>query len=132
MSRRGDKIVEIEGYLDVLEKFLPEDFDEYIGDEKTKAACERYFEKIAEAVIDLVFLVIKEEGFRSPDNDRDAMKVLSENSIISLELSDRLSDAKSMRNIIIHEYGYIDDKLVFDSMKNELIRDVGKFLEAVR
>ena len=132
MNRRGDKIVEIEGYLGRLREFLPASFDEYMDDKKTKAACERYFEKIVEAVIDLVFLVIKERGFRSPNSDRDALGVLCENEIISGKLTDKLGGAKSMRNIIIHEYGYIDDGLVFDSLKNELIGDVEEFLEVIK
>lgn len=129
MNRRDDKIVEIEKYLDRLEEFLPSSFDEYMNDEKTKAACERYFEKIVEAAIDLVFIIIKEGGFRSPETDRDALDVLCENNIISFNLAGKLSDAKSMRNIVIHEYGDIDDKLVFDAMKNELIVDIKNFLK---
>ncbi len=131
-NRKGDKIIEIEKYLKELESFLPSDFNKYINNIEKKAACERYFEKIVEAVIDLVFLVIKDREFRSPISDRDALNILSENGIMSLELSDKLGDAKSMRNIIIHEYGYIDDKLVFCSMKKELFCDVEKFLEAIR
>lgn len=132
MSRRGDKIIEIEVYLEELGEFLPIDFESYMGNKLKRAACERYFEKIVEATIDLTFVVIKEKGFRSPDSDRDALEVLRENSVIPSELAGKLSDAKSMRNIIIHEYGYIDDRLVFNSLKNELISDIEKFLGAVR
>ena len=131
-NRRGDKIVEIEEYLEKFGYIIPNDFDEYIEDFMRKAACERYFEKIVEAVIDLVFLVIKEKEFRSPISDRDALNILSENNIVSGELSEKLGDAKSMRNIIIHEYGFIDDKKIFRSIKNELINDVKDFLEALR
>lgn len=132
MNRRGDKIVEIEEYLDELRGFLPSSFDEYISDKKSKAACERCCEKIVEAVIDLVFIVIKNKEFRSPSSNSDALDVLSENDVIPSELSDKLSDAKSMRNWLAHRYGDVNDRLVFDSLKKELIRDVEKFLEAVR
>ena len=131
-NRRGDKIVEIEGYLKELKEFLPGGFDEYMSDKKTRAACERYFEKIVEAVIDLVVLVIKERELGAPMSDRDALDILSENNIISSVLSEKLGDAKSMRNIIVHEYGYIDDRKVFDALRNELFGDVKKILEAVR
>jgi len=132
MNKRGDKIVEIEKYLDDLREFLPLDFDGYMADKKTRAACERCCEKIVEAVIDLVFVVIKNKEFRSPTSNSDALDVLSENNIISLELSDKLSDAKSMRNWLAHRYGDVNDKLVFDSLKGELIDDVEEFLEAVQ
>ena len=132
MNRRGDKVVEIEEYVESLKNFLPESFDEYLSDEKSRLACERCFEKIVESVIDLVILVIKERGLGVPMSDRDAFNILSENDIISSVLSEKLGDAKSMRNIIIHKYGHIDDKKVFDAIKNELLGDVKEFLEAVR
>ena len=59
--RIKDKIKEIEEYLEELKSILPIDFKEYSKDYKTKAACERYFEKIIEAVVDLSFLIIKEK-----------------------------------------------------------------------
>ncbi len=129
-NRRGDKVIEIEDYLGKLESIVPENLDKYLDDFVIKAACERYFEKIVEAVIDLVFLIIKERKLRSPESDRDALGILSEKNIISSDLADKLSNAKSMRNIIIHEYGCIDNKLVFESIKNEILNDVKEFLEA--
>jgi len=131
-NRRGDKIVEIEGYMDRLKSIIPENFNKYLDNFVIKAACERYFEKIVEAVIDLAFLIIKENEFRSPNSDRDALNILSEKNVISSTLSDKFGDAKSMRNIIVHEYGYIDDRKVFDAMKDELFNDVEEFLEAIR
>ena len=131
-NRRKEKIVEIEKYLEELESFLPETIDNYFRDVVKKAACERYFEKIIEAVIDLVILIIKKRGFRAPESDRDAFEILSENNIISPALSEKLGNAKSMRNIIIHRYGRIDDKKIFDSLKNKLFNDVREFLEVVK
>lgn len=132
MNRRGDKVVEIEKYLDELRKFLPSDFRDYVSDEKTRAACERYFEKIIEAVVDLVFLIIKESGFRSPEYSREGFKILNERGIISNALALRLGDAKSMRNWLAHRYGEIDNRKVFDALQNKLLLDVKKFLEAVK
>jgi uncharacterized protein YutE (UPF0331/DUF86 family) len=60
MTRIQDKIVEIEKYLKELQEFVPKKFKDYAYDYKTRAACERYFEKITEALIDLALLFIKE------------------------------------------------------------------------
>lgn len=131
MNRRGDKIVEIEKYLSNLEDYLPSDFEGYMSDGKSRMACERCFEKIVEAVIDLVFIIIKDGRFKSPNSDRDALNILSENNVISCELSEKLSNVKSMRNIIIHEYGNIDDRKIFDSIQNKLFEDVRELLEKI-
>lgn len=130
-NRRGDKVEEIEKYLKQLESSLPSSLEEYKSNFKIRAICERYFEKIVEAVFDLIFMIIKEKELRSPDSVKDSLRILSENKIISKELSEKLDDAKGMRNWIAHKYGEINDKLVFHAVTEELINDVKKFLEEI-
>ncbi len=129
--RINDKTKEIGVYLDELDGFLPKTFKEYIHDHKTKAACERYFEKIIGAVVDLAFLVIKEKGFRVPEEDKEAFDILESEGVITKELSERLKDAKGMRNIVAHQYGKVDDEIVFQSITEELIDDVTEFISCI-
>ncbi|MCK4649919.1 DUF86 domain-containing protein [Candidatus Pacearchaeota archaeon] len=131
-DRKGDKIVEIEEYSDKLTEFFPSDFKNYTSDEKTKAACERYFEKIVESVVDLAFFTIKEENFRAPEFDREAFEILAGKNLISEKLSLNLGNAKSMRNWLAHRYGKVDDKKVFEAIRDKLFYDVRDFLEAIK
>ncbi|MEK6951775.1 MAG: hypothetical protein AABX29_02060 [Nanoarchaeota archaeon] len=55
VERIEEKIDEIENYLEELLTIIPDNLDVYLKDFKTKAACERYFEKIIEATVDLAF-----------------------------------------------------------------------------
>lgn len=130
--RIKDKIKEIGDYLGELDEILPENFFQYKDDLRTKAACERYFEKIMEAVIDLAFLVIKDKGFKIPEDDKEAFDILSKENVISEILAEKLKDAKGMRNIIAHEYGKIDDKIMFDSITEELSKDAEEFIENIK
>lgn len=127
-----DKIEEIEKYLAELASILPSDFTEYSRDIKTKAACERYFEKITEAIVDLSFLIIKGKNLRIPEEDTEAFEILEKEGIISEVLSQRLKDAKGMRNILAHQYGVVDDEIVFTSITEELEKDTEAFLEIVK
>jgi uncharacterized protein YutE (UPF0331/DUF86 family) len=127
-----DKIKEIENYLADLDKIVPQSFDEYKKDIVKKAACERYFEKITEALVDLAFIFIKEKGFKIPEEDKGAFDLLAEEKIISSELSEKLKDAKGMRNIIAHEYGKIDDELVFYSITDEIIEDSEDLIRSIK
>lgn len=129
MKRSVDKKKEIEKYLEELESVLPNSLDNYIKDFKIRAVCERYFEKIVEAAVDLAFIVIKEKDMEMPDEDKKSFAILFEAGIISEEISEKMQDAKGMRNIIAHEYGEINDELVFYAVTEELIDDVRKFLE---
>jgi uncharacterized protein YutE (UPF0331/DUF86 family) len=129
--RITDKIEEIEGYAQELSEILPENMEEY-RDLKTRAACERYFEKIIGAVVDLSFLIIENMSLKIPEEDKESFDILSEKKIISKELAEKLKEAKGMRNIIAHEYGTIDDEIVFDSITQELGREVKEFIRQIK
>ncbi len=131
MEKIKDKVEEIETYLEELESIIPSDFEAYEQDFKSKAACERYFEKIIEAVVDLAFLVIKDKKLKTAEDDKGAFDILAESKIIQKELAERLKDAKGMRNILAHEYGAVDDSIVFDAITGELEKDVREFIDVV-
>ena len=130
-DRTRDKIEEIEKFLEELESSLPYDFENYKIDYKIKAICERYFEKIVEAVVDLAFIFIKGKKLGIPEEDIQAFDILFNKSLISDNLHIKLKQAKGMRNIIAHEYGKIDDEKVFHAVSEELIPDVREFLFSI-
>jgi uncharacterized protein YutE (UPF0331/DUF86 family) len=129
--RIKDKIEEIESYLSELEEIMPEDFEEYKKIEK-KAACERYFEKIVESLIDLGFITIKELKLKMPEEDTGVFDELFKENIISEKLKIKLREAKGMRNIITHKYGVIDDLLVYESITSELEKDTIEFIKSIK
>lgn len=131
-ARIEDKIKEIEKYLGELIEIIPVNLNDYIDDFEAKAACERYVERIIEAVVDLAFLFIKETKLSIPESDLQAFDILSAEKRISKELAEKLKDAKSMRNIIAHEYGEVDDKIVFHAISEELKKDVEEFIESIK
>jgi len=132
LNKLNSKTEEIKKYLSEIKDIAPHKFEEYKSNIEKKAACERYFEKIIEAVTDLAFLVIKTKKFEIPEDDLDAFNILLENKTISKTIADKLKDAKKMRNFIAHQYGKIDDKLVFDSITKELNKDVNDFIKEVK
>lgn len=131
MDRITDKIKEIEQYLSELAGIMPQTFEEYSSDNLVKAACERYFEKIVEAATDLAFLVIAKNKFKVPEDDIDAFRILSEKKIISEDLYKKLKGAKGMRNILAHQYGKVEDELVFEAVTERLENDVNLFLKEI-
>lgn len=131
-ERIDEKVTELKNYLDELSKIKPSSFEQYQENFEKKAACERYAEKIPEAIVDLAILVIRYLNLPAPKDDKNTFEILAQNNIISQELSKSLQDAKGMRNIIAHEYGKVDDEIVFDAISSELEDDTNKFLENTR
>jgi len=115
-------------YLAELSQIKPHSFVEY-KQLKTKAACERYFEKIVESAVDLTFLLLKERHLAIPEEDKEAFDMLALEGIIPREVAEHLKDAKGMRNLITHSYGGVDDETVYNSIVNELERDVNEFIK---
>jgi uncharacterized protein YutE (UPF0331/DUF86 family) len=130
-NKKESKIIEIESYLENLSSYVPISFDDYIHDSRTKDACERCFEKIIEAVIDLAFIVIKERNLSIPEEEEQVFDILFKNNLISERLFNKLKEAKGMRNFIVHQYAKINDELVFQAVTEELIPDVKEFLDSV-
>jgi len=132
MNRKEEKIEEIEKYIEELGSVLPFGFNDYENDFKLRAFCERYFEKIIEAIVDLAFIIIKDKKLEIPEEDKGAFDILFREKIISSDLAEKLKKAKGMRNILAHEYGKIDDEIVFEAVTEELIYDAVEFLKRVK
>ncbi|MCA9488076.1 MAG: DUF86 domain-containing protein [Nanoarchaeota archaeon] len=130
MNRTKDKILEIKQYLEELNSILPSSFKEYENNLEKIAAVERYFEKIVEATNDLARYIIKKEKF-SFEEGETPFGILLKNKVIEENLFERLKFAKGMRNILSHKYGEIDNQIVFQSIREELLRDIPLFIKSV-
>ena len=80
---------------------VPNTLEEYESNKIIRAACERYFEKVIEAVTDLAFIVITQKKFRIPEDDIDSFRILEENGVIDNEIYNHLKDEDSMKEIDI-------------------------------
>jgi len=132
LSKINNKIDEIREYLNELDDIVPQNVEEYKSNIEKKAACERYFEKIVEAITNLAFLIIKNKKLKIPEDDIDAFNILLENGIIDSSLENKLWNAKGMRNIISHQYGKIDDEIVFAAISQELDNDAREFIKSIK
>ena len=133
-NRINEKIEEIERFLSELyDYFYPLDLEleDYKSDYKTKAICERYCEKIVEAIEDLGFLMINKKKLRYPEYDKEVFDILKEKNIISETLCENFKEAKGMRNFIAHQYGKVDDEIVFNSVTEDLEKDTKEFIKSI-
>lgn len=131
-KRTEKKIEDIESYVDSLNSFRPETFEEYKTNIEKKLACERSCEKIAEALVDLAIFLIRYMEIGYNDEDEKAYGVLLKKKVISESLFGRLHDLKGMRDHIAHRYGEIDDGKVFHAISEEIEKDTYEFLEIVK
>ena len=130
-GKMQDKIREVRDLLDDLQSFLPHTYDLYAISKKDRYVCEHCAERIIEACVDIAFMVSKAKKLPIPQDDLHVFRLLSSHNILSEILAKELIKAKGMRNIIAHEYGRIDDTIVYTSLKEKLSGDVEEFLRRI-
>lgn len=123
------KIDQLEGYLRELHQVTPGDFATYQKVEK-KRACERLLQIAIEAVIDVCHLLVAGLRLGIPSEEDDLFQKLEMASVISPQLTETLKEMKGFRNILVHEYARINDKIVFQTIRTRLT-DFEAFKQAV-
>ncbi len=129
-ERIKDKLSELLVYIAELDEDIPDTEDEYIGERRTRRACERTFQLACEDILDICNLIIAGKGLGLPKDNRDAIRKLADNKIIPKKLSERLEDVVGFRNLLVHRYGKVDDSRAYHYL-NEEIDDLYEFAEAM-
>ena len=113
------KIDELEGYLREIEQVKPASLEEYKKVEK-KRSSERLLQLSIECMIDICALMVTGLRLGLPSEEDDLFERLEQAGIISALMKETLRKMKAFRNILVHEYGRIDDQLVYELLQNKL------------
>jgi uncharacterized protein YutE (UPF0331/DUF86 family) len=80
--------------------------------------------------IDIAAHIISEEGFGVPGSTNEMFYVLEDNGYISVDITEKMVKAVGFRNFIVHEYGKVELKQVFEVAKKEM-EDLEKYLLSI-
>jgi len=112
------KVDELDSYLAELKQIAPVDFVEFQKIEK-KRACERLLQLAVESVIDICNLLVSGLRMGLPAEEEDLFRKLIQGHIISEGLGKKLKEMKGFRNILVHEYARVNDKIVYEAVKTK-------------
>lgn len=124
------KLDELDSYLSELEKIIPASYQEYEASTEKRRASERLLHISIECVIDICNILVTNLRLGLPANEEDLFKKLEDARVISRELVGKLRGMRAFRNILVHKYGTVDNKLVYDVLKNKL-GDFGQFKQGI-
>ena len=129
----ASRLMLLAGYVDELREYQTQaiSFQAYKDNKMLRRAVERAPRVSVEICLDIGRRVIALEGFRYPDNNQDVFKVLAEERVVSADLLPTLLEMARFRNLIVHDYAWIDDARVYGILKKRL-GDFDAFAEAVR
>lgn len=113
------KLDELDGYLDELRSIAPDRLEEYLKVEKRRA-CERLVQVSVETAIDVCGLLVTALRLGLPGDEDDFFDKLMTRGVVSGPMGDTLRRMKGLRNILVREYGRVNDALVFETVRTRL------------
>ena len=117
-----EKLENFREYMKYLHRLQQEAENEkmFLADFHLFGNTERYLQLSVQIIIDISHLVIIELGLRRPQDNYEAISILLEKSVISENLAQNLTKMVGLRNILVHEYGKIDRKLIYEILQSRL------------
>jgi uncharacterized protein YutE (UPF0331/DUF86 family) len=114
------KIKEIEESLRLVEENLPDTFEEFSRLGLVKDGIYKRVEFCIENVFDICAIINTDLELGVPRDDEDILDNLVKNKILSEEMKEKLKSMRGFRNIVVHRYGAVDDKIAFEIMLENL------------
>lgn len=85
-----------------------------------RAAAERWMQLAIEVCIVLAFHVLADRRLSAPPSGRAAFQALGGEGVIDAALGERLGNAVSMRNVLVHDYVGVDLGMLARAVRNDL------------
>ncbi|KAA0002880.1 MAG: DUF86 domain-containing protein [Thermoplasmata archaeon] len=124
------KLKEIEESIKIVEENLPDKFEKFVKLGLIKDGIYKRMEFAIENVFDICAIINSDLELGIPSNDEDIVDNLVMNEIIDKRMKEKLKAMKGFRNILVHRYGKIDDRIAFNILK-ENIKDFWLFMEKI-
>lgn len=112
------KLDEYLANLSQLKKEIKSEQD-FLGDFHLYGLTERYLQLSCQIVLDIIDLLIIGEGFKKPEDRQEAISLLYSHGAIPEDMASKLQGISGFRNILVHEYGEIDRKKVYEVLQSQ-------------
>ncbi len=130
-ERIFSRLKEMEYYIGLLEKIMPEKSNEYVKlDEIKKAAIERYSQLISEAQLDICKEIYKSMNLPPPNSNESIFEKLK--GKIDQKTLSKIIKLREIRNELIHAYSSFDDLKLFNVLiPNNYMQDFVKEIKEI-
>jgi len=125
-----DKFSQLDEYLAILSEIRNTPLEAFLQDKILIGSVKYYLQISIECCLDVANHVIAAEGFRAPKDYADSFKVLEEHEVLDKELGRKLRQMAKFRNMLVHLYGDIENRYVYEFM-NKDVHDILDFKKAI-
>jgi uncharacterized protein YutE (UPF0331/DUF86 family) len=107
-------------YTTYLRQLASLTLDEFLEDPHAIGSARYYLTVTVEACLDIAGHLIASEGMRAPRDYKDTFRVLNEAGILPDDLATTMQSLAGLRNLLIHVYWNVDDRMIHESLRSEL------------
>ena len=126
-----DKLTRLEENLKALKAIKSSyTLDDILSDKVDEWGLRYGLMESIQIIIDIACHLAAEKNLGSPKNYSECISVLISNKYIKENLGDKLKRMIGLRNLLVHDYGIIDSKKLYDYLDH--LDDINAFIYAVR
>ena len=118
MDSLRSRLKELEDALGELESFRRQTFAELEGRRRERWALRYGMLAAIQIVIDVACAVVSHENLGHPKSYAECLRILGREGRLDEALAGRLACAVGLRNVLIHDYLDVNDRLVFEALEN--------------
>ena len=100
-----------------------------LEDETRLAAVKYRFVTAIEGTARVAHHICVAEGWSAPETNADALRELARHGVLLPSLADDLARAAGFRNVLVHQYADVDDRIVVANL--ERVSDLDRFVAEV-
>lgn len=126
IEKISEKFLQLDEFMGLLKKISATPMENFVADKLLVGSAKYYLQVSIECCLDITNHIISAEKLRAPNDYADSFKVIEENGIIPADLGNNLRQMAKFRNRLVHLYGEIDDRYVYDFLTDDL-KDIHRF-----
>lgn len=130
LARVRRKVADIRAALAALRTLAARSEDEFAADDFVASAAKYKLLVAIEASLDLCTHLCARLLTKAPESYADCFRLLAGGGVLSRETAQRLAAMARFRNLLVHQYGEVDDRRVH-RMLRENLGDLDRYLGEV-
>ncbi len=112
LGRVTSRLMVLDGYDEAAQA----DAEQLLADEVRLGHLKYTFQTAIEACIDAAQHVVAARGLGTPSSNAEAFRLLDRAGILPADVATSLAGAVGFRNVLVHGYADVDDRLVVDNL----------------
>ena len=107
-------------YTSYLQRVARLGQEEFLKDPMLIGSARYYLQVSIESCINIANHIIAADRLRAPKDYKDIFKVLNEAGILPGDFARTMRELAGLRNLLVHLYWEVDDKMVYEGIRSEL------------